>query len=196
MNESLIMLIPEVTLRSFQTCRVVRNLRKRSREHGNRKTAQPKTHDPAGRGNDKKATSLCFVKFWCSCLFRKTIEDIQHKYSVNCAVHTWNRKIAIQMPTQLCRGRLVEIKQHTCPGWTAVGVQPSGHHAKASRCASPASKWEGSETQQDKEKFISLCLNNTADLFTTSADLKGLLFGFKSRINVIINYSKSKKKKN
>lgn len=131
------MLIQEVTLRSFQTCMVVRVLRKHSREHGNIKTAGPKTHDPAGRGNDKKAMSLCFVKFWCSCLLCKTIEDIQHKYSVICAFHTWNGNIAIQMPPppQLCKGRVVEIKHHTCPGWT-VGAKTSGHHATASRCSS------------------------------------------------------------
>lgn len=160
---------------------VVRVLRKRSREHGNIKTAGPKTHDPAGRGNDKKAMSLCFVKFWCSCLFHKTIEDIQHKYSVNCAVYTWNGNIAIQMPTQLCGGRFVEIKHHTCPGWPATGVKTAGHHAKASRCASPTSKWEGSDTQKEKEKFLCLYLNNSADIFTTSADLKGFYITYSKK---------------
>lgn len=115
---------------------LVRVLRKHSREDGNRKTAGPKTHDPAGRGNEKKAMSLCFVKFWCSCLFGKTIEDIQHKYSVNYAVRTWNGNTAIQMPTQPSRGSVVEIKHHTWPAWTVAGAKTSGHHAKASRCAS------------------------------------------------------------
>lgn len=103
-------------------------------------------------------------------------------------METWQ----CRCPPSCAEGELWKLNIHTCPGRTVTGaknIRPSCKSFQMCFSYFPVRrKWH-----TKRERKVSLPLFKNKKAFTTSADLKDLILGFKSRINDIIIFSTSSK---